>query len=81
MGSWSALDYLVDVRGYGLVEAVCKLLGERSQERPSKASTAPELKKATPQARPPPERLPFALPLRNKDNKRVIAYLQSRGMS
>jgi hypothetical protein len=29
---------------------------------------------------PPPVLLPFTLPLRNKDNNRVIAYLQSRGI-
>ena len=34
IGSWSALDYLVEVHGYGLVEAVCTVLGEKPQEHP-----------------------------------------------
>jgi len=71
-GSKTALDYLVEIKGYGLVEAVCTLLGERSQERSAKAPA--------PHSTPPPERLPFALPLRNKDNKRIITYLKSRGI-
>jgi hypothetical protein len=65
----TALDYLTDVRGYGLVEAVCFLLGEKPLER-----------SITPNAKPPPEHIPLALPIRNKNNKRVIAYLQSRGI-
>ena len=69
-GSKTALDYLTDVRGYGLVDAVCMLLGEKPLEH-----------SANYKAKPPPEKLTFALPLRNKDNKRVIAYLQSRGIN
>jgi hypothetical protein len=65
----TALDYLTDVRGYSFVDAVCLLLGEKSLER----SIAPNFK-------PSPEKIPFSPPLRNKDNKRVIAYLQSRGI-
>jgi len=68
-GGRTALDYLTDVRRYGLVEAVCMLLNEKPLE-----STI------TPKAKPPPEHIPLALPIRNKDNKRVIAYLQSRGI-
>lgn len=69
IGAWSALDYLTDVRGYGLVEAVCMLLNENPQERATMS-----VEKAL------PERPPFALPQRHKDNNRVIAYLQSRGI-
>ena len=69
MGGKTALDFLTDIRGYGLVDAVCMLLGEKSLER-----------SVIPNAKPPPERIPFSPPLRNKDNKRVIAYLQSRGI-
>jgi len=72
IGSWSALDYLTNVRRYGLVDAVCLLLGERPQERSDRV--------AAPAPRAPPERPPFTLPPRNKDNRRVMAYLQSRGI-
>jgi len=57
---------LTDVRGYGLVEAVSALLGEKS------------LKMAEP--RVPTVRRPFALPRRCENNNRAIAYLQSRGI-
>jgi len=69
VGGYTALDYLVEMKGYGLVDAVCTLLGEGPQVR------------STLKATPTPKRLPFALPLRSKDNKRIIAYLQSRGIS
>ena len=70
IGGRTALDYLTDVRGYGLVGAVCILLGEKPQERPIAASNI----------KPPIKRTPLSLPLRYKNNKRVIAYLQSRGI-
>ena len=63
----TALDYLIHVRGYGLVDAASMLLNECPVER---SVTKP----------PPPERKPLTLPLRHKDNRRVIAYLQSRGI-
>ena len=103
IGSWSALDYLVEVHGYGLVEAVCTVLGEKPQERPySQQYKQPKQPKqadiistnkytstmnktsinATPasfgEIEPPEQRPPLSLPLRHKDNNRVIAYLQSR---
>jgi hypothetical protein len=62
IGGKTALDFLTDVRGYGLIEAVCMLLGEQPQER----SIAANVKAS-------PERMPFSPPIRNKDNKRVIA--------
>jgi hypothetical protein len=94
IGGKTALDYLTNIRGYGLVEAVCMLLGEQPQERSAKTYTNPPAKtvaakarpptpltqEITPTAKPPPDRMPFSPPLRNKDNKRVIAYLQSRGI-
>ena len=70
----TALDYLTNVQGYALVDAVCLLLGERPQER----SVRTVLTASMPQYKPPPERLPFSLPVRHKDNNRIIAYLQSR---
>ncbi|MCL2035049.1 MAG: DUF3991 and toprim domain-containing protein [Oscillospiraceae bacterium] len=69
IGGKTALDYLTAVRGYGLVDAVCILLKEKPVERvPSRQSVSPLKRK------------PFALPVRNSDNRRVIAYLQSRGI-
>ena len=85
IGSWSALDYLVDVKGYGLVDAVCSLLGEKPFEYGDVSEM--QRNKPKPKARSPTtstkqnkpsKRAPFAPPLRYKDNKRIIAYLQSR---
>jgi hypothetical protein len=62
------------------------LLGERPIEPGEKinpSKTMPRAREPTrgePDKRPIPERIPFSPPLRNKDNKRVIAYLQSRGI-
>jgi len=88
IGSWSALDFLTDVRGYGLVEAVCFLLDEIPQEHPGRMNsfTQPTTRKTKPASlstsndNEPTKRIPFALPLRNKNNNRIIAYLQSRGI-
>lgn len=87
-GSHTALDYLVEIKGYGLVEAVCSLLGEKPYEHgdlPDMPTYKPKPKSRSPtvpvkQNKPPPERVPFAPPVRYKDNKRVTAYLQSRGI-
>jgi len=68
-GSVTALDYLVKVRGVKFADAVetlCAYLNNPIMPQEKTNS--------------PPERKPFALPLRNKDNNRVIAYLQSRGI-
>ena len=83
IGGRTALDYLTDVRGYGLVDAVCTLIGERPQERPVRPEPSPPTKRITPRALSPPavpERKAFSLPPRNVNNTRVIAYLQSRGI-
>jgi hypothetical protein len=85
IGSRTALDYLVKIKGYGLVDAVCFLLNERPHEYGDKATYAPKPKARSPtvstqHTKPPPERTPFSPPRRNKDNRRVIAYLQSRGI-
>ena len=113
-GSRTALDYLVEIKGYGLVDAVCRVLGESPQERSNKVKPAgpkPSNKREnacslnhnSPNSRPPPAAdhkgrhismptafitqtdsgqptppIPLDLPQRHKDNKRVIAYLQSR---
>lgn len=65
----TALNYLITVRGFGFVDAVRHLAGDDILSYAIK-----------PKAKPPPERMPFALPPRNRDNTRVIAYLQSRGI-
>jgi len=78
----TALDYLTDVRGYGLVDAVCLLIGEQPQ---IKEFSDKSVIKATNKTKisdnvQPPVRPSFIIPRRNKDNNRVIAYLQSRGI-
>jgi hypothetical protein len=76
VGGKNCIDYLIKVRGYGFVDAVRCLAGEDYG-----LNIAP-----APKARPPTvskserERAAFRLPLRNADNDRVIAYLQSRGI-
>ncbi len=69
VGGTTALDFLVAVRGYTFVDAVCRLTGERVQERPIVGEVVL------------PERKPFKLPQRNINNNRAIAYLQSRGIA
>jgi hypothetical protein len=74
VGGKNVIDYLMKVRGYDFVGAVKELAGEDFHAYP-----------ITPKARPPTEkktteRVPFRLPLRNRDNERVIAYLESRGI-
>ena len=66
----TALNYLVQVRGYRFTDAVLALTGEAAY-RYRTAATPPPAK---------PEKKPFILPPRNGDNRRAIAYLQSRGI-
>ena len=83
VGGRTALDYLVTIKGYGLVNAVCMLLGEHTQEHYGKAPvSAPKIiSHSDPISNAPaPERQPLKLPIRNNDNSRIIAYLQSRGI-
>ncbi|MCL1904396.1 MAG: DUF3991 domain-containing protein, partial [Oscillospiraceae bacterium] len=68
IGGRTAYGYLTDVRGYDFVDAVCMVLNERPHER------------VVSKAKPIIERKPLILPLRNDNNNRVIAYLQSRGI-
>jgi len=75
IGGRTAVGYLTDVRGYSFVDAVCAVLNERPAER----SITEKAKPLGGDVRPP-ERKPFMLPVRNRDNKRIIAYLQSRGI-
>lgn len=82
IGGKTALDYLTDVRGYGLVDAVCLLIGEAPAERDKSSDTPRTYAKAPPPPAetPAPERQPLAMPVRNGNHDRVIAYLQSRGI-
>lgn len=66
IGGRSALDYLIEVEGVPLVEAVQRINGTSGtvREQPSRSA--------------PPAR--FTLPGRNTDNDRVLRYLESRGI-
>jgi len=82
IGGKTALDFLIDVRGYSLVDAVCLLLGEQPHRSGEPDKPNPKAKEQPDQLtpKPPLEHLPFAPPRRNRNNNRVIAYLQSRGI-
>ena len=73
IGGRSALDYLIKVRGMGFQAAVLHLMDCMGQ--------MPELAppRSQPLDRKPP--LPFQLPQRNRDNRRVLAYLTGRGIA
>jgi hypothetical protein len=71
IGGKNVIDYLIKVRGYEFVDAVRHLAGE------DYSATIP---RSPPNSKPPPERKVFSMPPRNRDNERVIAYLQSRGI-
>jgi hypothetical protein len=71
------IDYLIKINGYSFVDAVRHLAGDDQRD------AGPNARPIPPKARPPnsvqqPEREPFRLPPRNVDNRRVIAYLESR---
>ena len=71
----TALNYLIEVRGYSFVDAVQHLVGDTVRNYTQYTKPAPSpVKKET-------ERLPFVMPPRNNNNDRVIEYLQSRGIS
>ena len=71
IGGKNVIDYLIKVRGFNFVDAVQHLAGDDVPYKP-----------ITPKAKPPPKpKKPFALPMRNDSNERVIAYLQERGIS
>jgi hypothetical protein len=79
IGGKNVIDYLIKVRGYGFVDAVRCLAGDDH----SISLSVPQ------KARPPNspvrsknvEHQPLKLPTRNVNNDRVIAYLESRGIS
>ncbi|GHV47140.1 hypothetical protein FACS189499_04120 [Clostridia bacterium] len=70
VGGKNVIDYLIKVRGYGFVDAVRVLANDETP------IPCPVLAKA----RPPTELKQFTLPPRNRDNERIIAHLQSRGI-
>ncbi|GHU59288.1 hypothetical protein FACS1894133_5730 [Clostridia bacterium] len=75
VGGKNVIDYLIKVRGFGFIDAVRHLAEDEITVA----------RHTTPTARPPTaykqfERAPFKLPPRNSDNKRVIAYLEQRGI-
>jgi len=82
VGSKTALDFLIDVRGYKLVDAVCFLLNEHSYNKEhSRKYIEKSPERLSPQKTEiKPERALFSLPRRSINNNRVIAYLQSRGI-
>jgi len=83
----TALNFLIVVRGYGFVDAVKELAGDDAINRstPQYAIPPPILHRNrgadnNENISFAPERAAFQLPPRNQDNRRVIAYLQSRGI-
>ncbi|MCL2199926.1 MAG: DUF3991 and toprim domain-containing protein [Defluviitaleaceae bacterium] len=77
-GGTTALDYLTNICGYGLVDAVCNILNEKPQERGNIIKSPKQ--NTTNNTPAPPVQKALSLPLRYKNNNRVIAYLQSRGI-
>lgn len=74
--SLNALDYLIEIRGYGLVDAVNRLTGgEIRQTQPAKK---PEVQSRTLKE---PERKPFSLPWSKRCAAFMVSYLQRRGIS
>ena len=74
--SINALDYLMDIRGYGLVDAVNLLVGSSLQQ------SVPKPSKAVPAAKPKENKsIPFKLPKAQSCALALIPYLQKRGIS
>lgn len=68
IGGTTALDYLTTVEGVSFLDAVQRILGEPSHVPPKSEPTAPLSKTE------------FTLPPKHADNRRVFAYLRSRGI-
>ncbi|MDR1246712.1 MAG: toprim domain-containing protein [Clostridiales Family XIII bacterium] len=75
IGGKNVIDYLIKVRGFGFANAVRHLA---SEDHRSAKIIAP--KAGAPGAVKPKENGPLKLPPRNRDNERVIAYLEGRGI-
>ena len=72
VGGKSALDYLTIVQSLTFPEAMARILGAMPEGHSIPPSPAPVSRAS---------RLPFSLPPRHKDNRRVFAYLTSRGIN
>ena len=68
IGGTNALDYLTRVEGLSFLDAVQRILGELPRVPPKSEPTAPLPKTE------------FTLPPKHADNRRVFAYLRSRGI-
>lgn len=68
IGGTNALDYLTTVEGVSFLDAAQRILGEPLHVPPKSEPTAPLPKTE------------FTLPPKHADNRRVFAYLRSRGI-
>lgn len=68
IGGTTALDYLTRVEGFSFLDAVQRILGELPRVPPKSEPAAPLPKTE------------FTLPPKHADNRRVFAYLRSRGI-
>ena len=73
----NALDYLVEIRGYGLVEAVNTLIGGSARASPSYSSASASPKQAV---KVQEEMKPFRLPWARRCATFMVSYLQCRGI-
>lgn len=73
--SINALDYLIQIRGYGLVDAVHALVGGEIRQEPAYRNTA-EI-----QVSKEPEKKAFSLPWVRRCATAAVSYLQKRGIS
>lgn len=73
--SINALDYLIQIRGYGLVDAVHSLVGGEIRHTPAYRSTA-EI-----QVSKEPDKKAFSLPWARRCATATVSYLQKRGIS
>ena len=73
--SINALDYLIQIRGYGLVDAVQTLAGGESRQVPAYQNTTAK------QAQKETEKKPFTLPWARRCATAAVSYLQRRGIS
>ncbi|MFZ5975120.1 MAG: toprim domain-containing protein [Bacillota bacterium] len=73
-GGTTALNYLVKVRGMEFTEAVQTLAYD------VRAGPPPPIPASTAKPLPPKKAKPFALPAKNVNNDRAIAYLLGRGI-
>jgi hypothetical protein len=71
VGGYSALDFLVKVRGMGFIDAVRHLTEDKKAYKVDPPTTPPKRVGASKQ---------FVLPPKNVNNDRVYAYLRGRGI-